>query len=1642
MSAQRVVIGPDPEVVKTGGEVDGMLMALIEHANDGDKEVKKAFHSAIRDIGRQQPILVLSSCETFLHVHKKLDLHHRIILIQLMRDVVYDAMDHLPAELANRIVRLAAAEMTFKEEIVPDWQSAASSLIVSIGSVYGEIVLEIVKEMFQAGSVPHYFVVKTMADLAMGNVFSVVPQLPEIIGRCLPMLGMVKHDNMKWVFSVAFSKFSEAILNYTANKDRANDQTVTVARFSESMYSAFEVFQGVWLQSKEVKLRQSVVETIGLMAHILSREKLEKVIDTLVPAIISQYKGKFTSDTLAVTKGLCMVLDAATHNGDRMLEPQIDTIFNSLHPLLLWVPPSTDHDGRRNYNELLRCFEKLCQPFSSLLLSFLFVKLEVPNEKSRIGSLRCLKHLINSSGDSLRDKKELIVTGLKPLLETENINVKHTLALVISALAHHDYLHLEGGENLVRFIVQQSSITEERINQQKAMQGKKKKGGNEDDITPVLLRSTCDNILIGAAKTMSCTDLVLWPFLLQFIVPMENNCALPVLCQCLSFLADKLGESDSYDIDFDTEVNLPSPYAIFARLLVVIATPHYRNRGVLSLRLLQAMSINFHDKVEELWDGVIPKLISHFETNGGSDVELWVQTQRDTWEELLLKFLRKTLDIIDEEAWTLKLGDVLCEHYALYTHEYDRSMVSKFLGIVLRKCTKKDFLDAKLVQMFESVDHTNQLQRDGCARGFGYAAGTHLDTVLERLQFVAKRDMVRKSTGFFGMIKDKSEADVARIKATLMLSYGYVTLMAPTNLITSRIEVNILSSILPHFANVKDTLVKENLIRSVELIGKALRPEKLKADAFVLHRRGELIQFMQQYMQQENKQVIGTETRALCMDACSQLIELQPKLTEADLFQLLEVAIGSVFHIVPPPVDDTTAEATANTTALIEQSRKSLNELVSVVVRKDPSTTCIQNILKHLGVFLMSEHDHQRMWMMELYETILQVMYESVQQTPLTNPRRVEAFGKFLADLVPRSADPVVFVRKYALSCIQILLHINRLYQCDPNDEDVVILAMTKLQERAENGESQALFSLVNDLSKVLAKKISSDELMDILYPLIQSLTDRFTDSGDGCCVVINGLFKLRGAELGTEVDAIIEALHLKLDSIQQERTQTGVLRAIRTLAVHHADAVRSKLLGFEAPLSVHVQETWHTLAADKVLCPKLLKDIIDIMNSGLPYQVSPDGTYTATSGAVRATCALRELLSVEEAGVHATAVFCDLLTQILLRLSCAVFIVKEGGVDPLADAIDTLRHFLERTGSDFVLKALDEAQAWAWFGDAYMNCEAFKIVIASLCNNKPDVIPTLVDLFDEVMKRVYDTQRVLAVIVFAEVINQRCAGDLSLMIRLRNGLLAKTMDQNHIVRKWCMMGLGNIASLPDEHIRKHTTAVLSAVMTGMDDRNDPDDEITLEAMRTLNKIFEKVEEDTIRNILINISLRIRPCFEKEKPAVRAAAIELFGNLSQFGDGPSRIPFLEQIHSNMVSLILHRCESDQTVCSAVGAAFVNLAPLLGSEDLSKLLQDTKDMKSFHYGEFLNNITKVLIKDFRDKISFYTMNTVDFFHSNRGEIRGNAAMMIGNLLRNLKKDDRKDITKEHVCSELIRLLRDPNGDVKQKGAEAMSLLYDY
>ncbi|GCC41830.1 hypothetical protein chiPu_0025975, partial [Chiloscyllium punctatum] len=75
--------------------------------------------------------------------------------------------------------------------------------------------------------------------------------------------------------------------------------------------------------------------------------------------------------------------------------------------------------------------------------------------------------------------------------------------------------------------------------------------------------------------------------------------------------------------------------------------------------------------------------------------------------------------------------------------------------------------------------------------------------------------------------------------------------------------------------------------------------------------------------------------------------------------------------------------------------------------------------------------------------------------------------------------------------------------------------------------------------------------------------------------------------------------------------------------------------------------------------------------------------------------------------------------------------------------------------------------------------------------------------------------------------------------------------------------GLGNAAVGAPHKIHKYSTRLLSAMIAGVDEKDDPEDLITLEAMSSLSKVLDQLEEIDVQPILINIALRIRPFFEK-----------------------------------------------------------------------------------------------------------------------------------------------------------------------------------
>jgi len=377
-----------------------------------------------------------------------------------------------------------------------------------------------------------------------------------------------------------------------------------------------------------------------------------------------------------------------------------------------------------------------------------------------------------------------------------------------------------------------------------------------------------------------------------------------------------------------------------------------------------------------------------------------------------------------------------------------------------------------------------------------------------------------------------------------------------------------------------------------------------QVDTFVFHRRGELLQHMQMYLRAEPLQGLTTETRCLAIDACTKLVMLQPKLSDAELYELIDVVTKCVFDCAPvSPEDEASMELQARTHAAVDA-------LLRVVVEKDPTMACLQGLVNQLSGWMTCASDTRRGWMVAAYCRMLESFYAAVSDICEVGKDRgsVDGLGKLVSDLIPRCTDPSDTVRREALGCIQLLLRVQEAYQGTDDPEDEVVRFMDTLKERSgqktdEKKKAQVQFAMVNDLAKVLSKKIKEEELLSFLYPLFEGLLDKQADSSSGACVVVNGLFRLRGATLEPEVDAIIGELHNKMACVEHERTGTGILRSLRTLAAHHLQAVTEKLLSFELPYDSHVVKSWHTLGTDEQLAPQILSMLVGILNTSRPYE-------------------------------------------------------------------------------------------------------------------------------------------------------------------------------------------------------------------------------------------------------------------------------------------------------------------------------------------------------------------------------------------------------------------------------------------------------
>nr|XP_030731871.1 maestro heat-like repeat-containing protein family member 1 isoform X9 [Globicephala melas] len=1565
--------------------VKRLFTILLDAVTDKDPQVQEQVCGALCALGESQPEEALRACEEHLRLHDKLAHPYRTMILRVMETVVSSHLGELDKGLARASILLASSEMTKVKELVCDWQQAASNVLVALGKRFISSVMEEILSKFQPGVLPHHFVVQTLANLSVSNVFGVVPFLTSILSTMLPMLSAAKPDSMRVVFCCALQRFSESTLEYLADLDQAPDPTVRKDAFATDIFSAYDILFHHWLQSREAKLRLAVVEALGPMSHLLPSEKLEEQLPRLLPGVLGLYKKH--AETVHVSRSLGQILEAAASVGSRTLDVQLDSLLAALHAQICVPVESSSPLVMSNQKEVLRCFTVLACCSPDRLLAFLLPKLDTSNERTRVGTLQVVRHIINSAAAQMEVKQPFILSSMKlPLLDT-NSKVKRAVVQVISAMAHHGYLEQPGGEAMIEYIVQQCALPPEAEPQ--------KLGANSEALAADSVRAISVSTLYLVSTTVDRMGDVLWPYLFEFLVPVRFTGALTPLCRSLVHLAQKRQEAGAHAllIQYNGNVTLPSPYAMATRLLAVSSRPYLGDgRGAASLRLLSVLHRDIHPMLGQRWATAIPLLLEHLD--GYTEETL----SRKEWEEKLLMFLRDTLAVVSDNTWICQLSLEMCKQLPSYNGTpLEKNFLYKCIGTTLGAASSKEVVRKHLQELLETARYQEESEREGLACCFGICASSHLDDTLAQLEDFVKSDVFRKSAGIFSIFKDRSENEVEKVKSALILCYGHVAARAPRELLLARVESDIFRNMSQCFSTkvlgikveTKDLGLRLCLAQSVCMASQAVRSSS-HGSSFQLLRKPELVAQMmpvlwpraiprllpQEFIKAEPSDSLRTPMRKKAMLACTYLASLEPALEGQAQADLIHSCLHSIMAVLPEPegVD-------SHQEPLYLDTMQALKDLLTSLLQRNMTPQGLQVMVEHLSPWIKSPRGHERVRALGLSACLLQ---------------------HFLKHL-----------------------HIS-----------------------------------------IIGKRLPPDQLISLLLTLFEGLGDPDQNCSRAAAVIVNCLLKERGHVLLEKVPEIVSVLCSKLQETHGEHVLQAAQHSVYVLAARHHAAVVSSLLGSPLPFDSHTCTLWRALAVEPGLATQVLGLLLEKMSGDVPFKESrafllsgaPDRV--ATLPPLAATCALYEVASAPASGPAVLELYPQLFAALLLRVSCTVGVqlprnlqakerksassgLASRSLEPCSSAVDALQAVLLRGGNDDVVQRMELEGGWQLLRTSAGHEEGVTRLASAMAKFAGPRLPLMMKALFATQSSVYEMQRVSSTAFLAELLSSNTVNDLMLLESLLDNLLARQKDTCARVRRLVLRGLANVASGSPDKVRAHGPQLLTAMIGGLDDGDDPHSLVALEAMVGLARLLDLVEAWDLRSVLLHVAIRIRPFFDSEKVEFRSASIRLFGHLNKACQGDCEDVFLEQLVGGLAPLLLHLQDPQPPVAAACRFALRMCGPNLECEELAAIFQKhLQEGRGLHFGEFLNTTCKHLMHHFPDLLGRLLSTSLFYFKSSWEDIRAAAPMLTGFLALHVEAERRPQVDLEQLLAALQLLLKDPVPAVRVKAAETLGRLVKF
>jgi hypothetical protein len=1078
------------ETKKTNSEVDVVVFNLINHAYDESELVKASILYSLLDISQHQPELVLTSIASYVSKRlEKIEMGHRVQLLQIMVKISEAAREHIKLEIATQIVEFASQEMISVQEVKTDLQSAASQTLVNLSLCFPEAVITSLLSLCKPGVEPHYFIVRTLSDTAAANPISTVINLRDILSRIIPVLGLVKNSPMKWIFASALGRFAEGINFFLGNATEDQRTQVDLSSFESDMASAWDVLFSKWLEG-EPKVKFVVLESLGYLASVLGTRDFDSRFQKLAPTYLQHYKTEQPKDQLPITLGMSALISKAVTD-DRSFNNHVllTQIMTGLHELITASPqqdPISNPTGLRNTSEVLRCWEILCRYLPDLTLTFIVNKFQLKSCPTRVASLVIIRHLVNSLDSILLERRNIIMSSVTTLLSQPELSLRSTILQLIASMANQGYFVLEGAEQLIRFTCKEAA--------NKIPQKKEGEPGTTTTTTTTTdgkekqkledLKRSAERLLITLSTKVPTALPVMWPFLLELVCDKDFTPGIAIIFKAIGEICKAKAENNdsSYILQLEQFVNIPPPQSLVARIFILLSQPTKQvNLGINVSNAAIYLGQSIHPPLGQYWAETMPALIQHLENNQNEPT-----FSLSKWQDTVLKVFREGLVTVGNEQWLTDLVQFITQQIKNGDGVKDPDatrLLFRFLGATLSRIQNKQLIQTHIDFMLNTVNHKNESERRGVAQGLGMIGNPHLDMILPRItELLTTTPEHRKAVGGFLGFGAKDLGPEDEVKATAVLAYGYITAYANPQTILSRLDVHILHNMIPLLGlptldgkPVKEVtypapVLKIQLAKSLELIAKTVHPSRIPASqtGFVLKKRDELVQGVLQMLDEKGPSGKPTnELRLLCLTTLSTLSLLEPKYSSQMCVSIYNAVIpsyqllldNSEIKSTSSVLDDYSAkkptekdpkdakdgkdakdakEAKVSSSLddgeinPLESPGETLMNHVNTVwqslVQLNPTVDCILSIITKLQPLLQNKNAIVRQRAITSYLLILKKFVPKISQEKIAQKEQCfPELGKRASFIMARVSDSIDSIRSMAVECIQAMLYIDQL---------------------------------------------------------------------------------------------------------------------------------------------------------------------------------------------------------------------------------------------------------------------------------------------------------------------------------------------------------------------------------------------------------------------------------------------------------------------------------------------------------------------------------------------------------------------------------------------------------------------------------------